>query len=106
MNNDTTMIEASPTAPIRRSEESRLEALLVAGGVSDSTRTAVLQQFEQQKSAEMEWTRRLASGDSRTPMYRARSSCGSLKDRTNCWLGCCSDRRSFSAASEEAVQCR
>ncbi|MGO9490680.1 MAG: DUF1800 family protein, partial [Terracidiphilus sp.] len=32
------------------SEESRLESLLVAGGVSDSTRSAVLQQFQQQNA--------------------------------------------------------
>ena len=32
-------------------EEPRLEALLVAGGVSDSTRSAVLQQFETQSAA-------------------------------------------------------
>jgi uncharacterized protein (DUF1800 family) len=35
------------------SEESRLESLLVAGGISDSTRSAVLQQFQQQ-SAQMQ----------------------------------------------------
>jgi uncharacterized protein (DUF1800 family) len=35
-------------APSPDAEESRLEALLVAGGISDSTRTAVLQQFQQQ----------------------------------------------------------
>jgi len=32
------------------SEESRLESLLVAGGISDSTRSAVLQQFQQQSA--------------------------------------------------------
>ncbi len=31
-------------------EETRLESLLVTGGVSESTRTAVLQQFEQQRN--------------------------------------------------------
>jgi hypothetical protein len=30
-------------------EEGRLESLLIAGGISDSTRVAVLQQFEQQR---------------------------------------------------------
>ena len=35
-------------APTAAAEESRLEALIVAGGLSDSTRSAVMQQFEQQ----------------------------------------------------------
>ncbi len=48
-NNDTAMLETNPSAPDPQVEESRLEALLVTGGVSDSTRSAVLQQFEQQK---------------------------------------------------------
>ena len=39
-----------PTAPDPQMEESRLESFLVSGGVSDSTRTAVLQQFEQQSN--------------------------------------------------------
>jgi hypothetical protein len=34
--------------PSAESEESRLESLIVAGGVSDSTRSAVMQQFQQQ----------------------------------------------------------
>lgn len=38
----------SPATPEPGAEEARLEALLIAGGVSDSTRGAVLQQFEQQ----------------------------------------------------------
>jgi uncharacterized protein (DUF1800 family) len=37
-------------APSPDSEESRLEALIVTGGVSDSTRAAVLQQFQQQSA--------------------------------------------------------
>jgi uncharacterized protein (DUF1800 family) len=49
-NNDTAMLETSPSAPDPQVEESRLEALLVSGGVSDSTRAAVIQQFEQQKN--------------------------------------------------------
>jgi uncharacterized protein (DUF1800 family) len=49
VNNDTAMLETNPSAPDPRVEESRLEALLVTGGVSDSTRAAVLQQFEQQR---------------------------------------------------------
>lgn len=38
----------STGTPTPESEESRLEPMLVAGGLSESTRTAVLQQFEQQ----------------------------------------------------------
>ncbi|HEY2467477.1 MAG TPA: DUF1800 domain-containing protein [Terracidiphilus sp.] len=48
--NDTTALEASPGTPDPRTEESRLESILVAGGVSESTRAAVLQQFEQQRT--------------------------------------------------------
>jgi uncharacterized protein (DUF1800 family) len=50
VNNDSAMLEANPAAPDPQVEETRLEALLVAGGVSDSTRAAVLQQFEQQRN--------------------------------------------------------
>ena len=39
--------------PTPESEAARLESLLVAGGISDSTRSAVLQQFQQQ-SAQMQ----------------------------------------------------
>ena len=49
LNNDTTALQPSPAAPDPQQEESRLEAILIAGGVSDSTRAAVLQQFEQQR---------------------------------------------------------
>jgi hypothetical protein len=35
-------------SPSTEAEETRLESLLVAGGISDSTRAAVLQQFQQQ----------------------------------------------------------
>lgn len=51
--NDTTALEANPAAPDPQTEEARLEAVLLAGGVSDSTRAAVLQQFEQQKAQNM-----------------------------------------------------
>jgi uncharacterized protein (DUF1800 family) len=50
VNNDTAILETNPAAPDPQVEESRLEALLVTGGVSDSTRSAVLQQFEQQRN--------------------------------------------------------
>jgi uncharacterized protein (DUF1800 family) len=49
MSNDSAMIEANPV-PDPQVEETRLESLLVTGGVSESTRTAVLQQFEQQRN--------------------------------------------------------
>ena len=48
--NDTATVDVSPNAPDPSSEETRLEAELLAGGVSDTTRTAVLQQFEQQRN--------------------------------------------------------
>jgi Protein of unknown function (DUF1800) len=50
VNNDSAMLDANPAAPDPQVEETRLEALLVTGGVSDSTRAAVLQQFEQQRN--------------------------------------------------------
>jgi len=50
VNNDTAILDTNPAAPDPQVEESRLESLLVTGGVSDSTRTAVLQQFEQQRN--------------------------------------------------------
>ena len=50
VSNDTSALETSPAAPDPQTEETRLEAILVAGGVSDSTRAAVLQQFEQQRA--------------------------------------------------------
>src|SRR5579863_4500666 len=50
VSNDTTTLDTNPAAPDPQVEESRLESLLVTGGVSDSTRTAVLEQFEQQRN--------------------------------------------------------
>jgi hypothetical protein len=38
--------------PSAESEESRLESLLIDGGISESTRAAVLNQFQQQSAAE------------------------------------------------------
>jgi uncharacterized protein (DUF1800 family) len=56
------------------SEESRLESLLVAGSVSASTRSAVLNQFQQQTANEQSHpTDRLASAEIR-PVYRMRGS--------------------------------
>jgi uncharacterized protein (DUF1800 family) len=43
-------VAASPEVPNPESEETRLESVLISGGVSDSTRSAVLQQFQQQSA--------------------------------------------------------
>ena len=48
------------STPTTQSEESRLEGILLAGEVSDSTRTAVLQQFEAQSANSEAW---LAAND-------------------------------------------
>jgi uncharacterized protein (DUF1800 family) len=48
--NDISMLERNPDAPDPQAEESRLETVLLAGGVSDTTRAAVLEQFEQQRN--------------------------------------------------------
>src|SRR5262249_23467440 len=50
VSNDATAMEATPGVPDTRTEEARLESFLIAGSVSDSTRAAVLQQFEQQRA--------------------------------------------------------
>jgi uncharacterized protein (DUF1800 family) len=42
--------DAKQEAPSPQSEEARLESLLIPGGVSESTRTAALQQFEAQSA--------------------------------------------------------
>jgi uncharacterized protein (DUF1800 family) len=44
------ILASNPEGPSPEAEESRLEALLLAAGVSDSTRAAVLQQFHQQSA--------------------------------------------------------
>jgi hypothetical protein len=45
----TAVVSADPASlPTPAVEEQRLESLLVAGGVSDSTRSAVLEQFQSQ----------------------------------------------------------
>jgi uncharacterized protein (DUF1800 family) len=71
INNDTATLETNPSAPDPQVEESRLEALLVTGGVSDSTRTAVLQQFEQQKNQNS--AAAMAIGAPERRKYRAQS---------------------------------
>jgi uncharacterized protein (DUF1800 family) len=43
-------LSATADGPAPQAEESRLEALLVPGGISDTTRSAVLQQFQQQSA--------------------------------------------------------
>ena len=73
VNNDTAMIEANPTAPDPQVEESRLEALLVSGGVSDSTRAAVLQQFEQQRNQNQNGAAALPVATTERQKYRARA---------------------------------
>ncbi|HEY1578260.1 MAG TPA: DUF1800 domain-containing protein [Terracidiphilus sp.] len=50
VSNDTAMLDQRAGMPDPQSEEARLEAVLLAGGINDSTRTAVLQQFEQQRN--------------------------------------------------------
>ncbi len=49
--NDTAMLEPNPDSPDPQSEESRLEVILIASGITDGTRSAVLQQFEAQSAA-------------------------------------------------------
>jgi uncharacterized protein (DUF1800 family) len=44
------ILTASPDGPSPQAEESRLESILLAGGISDTTRAAVLQQFQQQSA--------------------------------------------------------
>ncbi len=44
------ILNTSPDGPSPQAEESRLESILLAGGISDTTRAAVLQQFQQQSS--------------------------------------------------------
>ncbi|MGA7245487.1 MAG: DUF1800 domain-containing protein [Terracidiphilus sp.] len=73
VNNDTAMIEASPTAPDPQVEESRLEALLITGGLSDSTRAAVLQQFEQQRNQNQNGAAALPIATTERQKYRARA---------------------------------
>ena len=72
VNNDTATLETNPSAPDPQVEENRLEALLVAGGVSDSTRTAVLQQFEQQKTQNQNGAMAVPVAAAERQKYRAR----------------------------------
>lgn len=75
----STVAEDTPTRPSSnsdpQSEEARLETLLLVGGVSDSTRTAVLQQFEQQRQKDGQPASLLmpaAAGD--RPRFRQRAA--------------------------------
>jgi len=70
--NDPTALEANPATPDPQTEETRLEAILVAGGVSDSTRTAVLQQFEQQKAQNQNLPAAMPVAAADRQRYRAR----------------------------------
>ena len=66
--------EDGATPVTTESEESRLESLLVAGGISVATRSAVLDQFQQQSANEQSHlTDRLASTEVR-PMFRPRGA--------------------------------
>ena len=49
-NNAATALQADSTAPDAQAEEARLQSVLLPGGVSETTRAAVLQQFEQQQN--------------------------------------------------------
>jgi RES domain-containing protein len=49
-NNAATALQADSTAPDAQAEEARLQSVLLPGGVSETTRAAVLQQFEQQRN--------------------------------------------------------
>ncbi len=51
--NDPAVSQVSLTTPSPQSEELRLELFLISGGVSDSTRPAVLQQFQQQSAQDL-----------------------------------------------------
>jgi uncharacterized protein (DUF1800 family) len=57
--------------PGPEAEEARLEALLVAGGISDSTRSAVLQQFEAQSGASQNLTQARTVSVAARPANRA-----------------------------------
>jgi uncharacterized protein (DUF1800 family) len=52
-NSNPAISTVSIATPYPQSEELRLESLLLSGGVSDSTRTAVLQQFAQQSMKDL-----------------------------------------------------
>ena len=83
---------AIATTPSPEAEEARLESLLIPGGVSDTTRTAALQQFAAQ-SAQNNVTPISA------PMRPNRAHLQTrLSVRTRCWPDCSSDLRSSSAA--------
>ncbi len=73
VNNDTATLETNPSAPDPQVEESRLEALLITGGVSDSTRTAVLQQFEQQRAQNQNGTMAVPVSTTERRKFRARA---------------------------------
>lgn len=73
VNNDTTTLEASPAAPDPQTEETRLESVLISGGVSDTTRAAVLQQFEQQRTQNQNAATSVPVAATDRQKYRARA---------------------------------
>ena len=73
VNNDTTTLEASPAAPDPQTEETRLESVLISGGVSETTRAAVLQQFEQQRTQNQNAATSVPVAATDRQKYRARA---------------------------------
>jgi uncharacterized protein (DUF1800 family) len=62
--------QAQIAAPTAESEEARLEAMLVGGGVSATTRSAVLEQFEQQSAQAGGAAPAAVNGAARVPVKR------------------------------------
>ena len=74
LNNDVAAVAANSTAaPDAQTEEGRLESGLIAGGVSDSTRAAVLQQFEQQRNQNQNGATAMPVAATDRQKYRARA---------------------------------
>jgi uncharacterized protein (DUF1800 family) len=73
VNNDGAILETNPAAPDPQVEETRLESLLVTGGISDSTRAAVLQQFEQQRNQNQNGATAMPVAATDRQKYRARA---------------------------------
>ena len=80
LNNDVAAVAANSTAaPDAQTEEGRLESVLIAGGVSDSTRAAVLQQFEQQRMQNQNAPAALPVAAAERQKFRARAVSDSEK---------------------------
>ena len=75
---------AKQVVPTPETEEARLEPMLLPGGVSDATRAAALEEFEEQNGAECtdgDASCRRAESESRA---RAMRTSGKI----NCWRDC------------------